>query len=268
MGRLDDEFLVDQATRDGFVRDGHALVRGLISEDELAPYREAIRETAASLNRESRPLAERDTYGRAFLQTINLWRHDERVKEFVLARRFGSVAAQLLGVSGVRLYHDQSLCKEAGGGFTPWHQDQQYWPFDTSKTVTMWMPLVDVSEDMGTMYFASGSQEGGYLGEMPISDESEAMIRGLVSEKGYRVTEPVAMKAGDATFHLGWTLHGAPGNSGSRSREVMTVIYYADGVEIGALDNPHKKNDLAAFFPGLTTGDPAVTELNPLVYSL
>ena len=32
------------------------------------------------------------------------------------------------------------------GGFTPWHQDQFYWPLDTDRTITMWMPLVDVTD--------------------------------------------------------------------------------------------------------------------------
>ena len=36
----------------------------------------------------------------------------------------------------VRLYHDQALFKEAGGGITPWHQDQHYWPLDTDRTIT------------------------------------------------------------------------------------------------------------------------------------
>ena len=47
------------------------------------------------------------------------------------------------------LYHDQALFKEPGGGPTPWHQDQYYWPFDTDKTITMWMPLVEVGPVAG-----------------------------------------------------------------------------------------------------------------------
>ena len=37
------------------------------------------------------------------------------------------------------------------------------------------------------------------------------------------------MKAGDATFHSGLTLHRAPGNPTDRVRAVMTVIYIAEG---------------------------------------
>ena len=62
----------------------------------------------------------------------------------MFAPRFAEVAARLLGVEGVRLYHDQGLFKEPGGGPTPWHQDGYYWPLDTERTITLWMPLVDV----------------------------------------------------------------------------------------------------------------------------
>jgi Phytanoyl-CoA dioxygenase (PhyH) len=57
-------------------------------------------------------------------------------------------------VGGVRLYHDQALYKEAGGGPTPWHADQYYWPLTTDRVVTAWVPLQAVSADMGPLAFA------------------------------------------------------------------------------------------------------------------
>src|SRR5262249_18585095 len=140
----------------------------------VAVYRRSIVDAVARLNRERRPLAERDTYGKAFLQTTNLWELDDTVRRFVMARRFARIAAELMGVEGVRLYHDQALFKEPGGGPTPWHQDQYYWPLDTPHTITMWMSLVDASADMGTMTFASGSQRDGYLADLAISDASQS----------------------------------------------------------------------------------------------
>ena len=61
-----------------------------------------------------------------------------------------------MGVENVRIYHDQALFKEPGGGPTPWHQDQYYWPIDNNNTITMWMPLVDIDVDMGMLTFCFG----------------------------------------------------------------------------------------------------------------
>ena len=133
---------------------------------------------------------------------MNLWRVDENVRKFTLAKRFAKIAADLLGVENVRLYHDQALYKEPGGGFTPWHQDQYYWPLSTTNTITMWMPLIDIDIDMGMLTFASGSQNAGFVENLAISDESEALLENFVKEKGFKVTRAETMKAGDATFHL------------------------------------------------------------------
>ncbi len=246
-------------------RDGHVLLRHVCAPDEIAVYRPVLNNATYALNNETRPMSERDTYGRAFLQTMNLWRDDPAARKFTLARRFAKIAADLMGVEGVRLYHDQSLYKEAGGGHTPWHQDQYYWPLNTANTVTLWMPLVDVPIDMGALTFATGSHQEGFLGNVAISDESEAMYAQIVKDKGYNVTNTV-MQAGDATFHAGWTLHSAPGNAGTSTREVMTIIYFADGTLALNPDNPNRQNDLDSWLPGIKPGEPAASELNPLVY--
>jgi ectoine hydroxylase-related dioxygenase (phytanoyl-CoA dioxygenase family) len=251
-----------------FRNTGVTCVRRLASAEEIAAYRPAINEAVAKLNTEKRALKDRDTYGMAFLQTSNLWVSDEVVKQFSFARRFAKVAADLMGVSGVRMYHDQALYKEPGGGPTPWHQDQNYWPLATDKTVTLWMPLLDVSPEIGTLSFAKGSHREGYLGSMPISDKSEETFKNFVRERGYDVVTYGAMNAGDATFHTGWTLHAAPGNpSATFLREVMTIIYIADDVRVSDVETKEHQYDLGAWMPGLTSGDLVASPLNPVLYS-
>src|SRR6185436_17080033 len=132
-------------------------VRGVCPPEVATRYKDSITACVKRLNSERRPMEQRDTYGKAFLQTMNLWRHDATLKDFVFARRFAKIAADLMGVPSVRLYHDQALFKEPGGGPTPWHQDEYYWPLDTSNTITMWMPLVDVPREVGSMTFGTGT---------------------------------------------------------------------------------------------------------------
>lgn len=176
---LNDTIQIKPGQIKAFRRDGYTLTRSLLSTDEVVAYREVINEAAYTYNKEKRKIEDRDTYGKAFLQIMNLWKADEAVRKFTLAKRFAKVAADLLGVENVRIYHDQALYKEPGGGFTPWHQDQYYWPLNTNNTVTMWMPLIDVDDNMGMLTFASGSQNAGFGENVAISDESEAVLESL-----------------------------------------------------------------------------------------
>jgi ectoine hydroxylase-related dioxygenase (phytanoyl-CoA dioxygenase family) len=264
---LDSEYPLTSQQIASYQEKGYILLRGVASPEETETYRAIITEITNEYAKTYKPLSERDTYGKAFIQLSNLWEEHEAVRKYVFARRFARIAAELMGVDSVRLYHDQALYKEPGGGHTPWHQDQQYWPLDGVKCVTLWMPLVNASEDMGTMRFAAGSQQLGYLGPMNISDDSEVQLSNMVKERGYEIDYAGAMQAGDATFHNGWTIHGAPGNSSlTQTREVMTIIYLEDNAIITEPDSGSRQNDLKRWFPGLAPGDIATSKLNPLLY--
>lgn len=264
---LDSPYLLSPAQIDEYRQNGHILLRGVLSPEEIAAYREVILEATLRNNRETRPIEERDTYGKAFLQVMNLWVTDDAVKEFVFSKRLAGIAAQLMEVDGARLYHDQALFKEPGGGHTPWHQDQFYWPLDAPRTTTLWMPLVDIDAVMGSMTFASGSHEKGFVEEGGhISDTSESFFDDYVEANGYALTGGGPMAAGDATFHSGWTMHRAPGNVTDRTREVMTVIYYPDGTLVAEPANGFQANDHQTWLNGKPAGTPADGPLNPVLY--
>lgn len=250
-----------------YQKNGHIMLRNVANAEEIAAYESVISQWMVELNNQDQPIEERDTYGKAFIQVPNLWQRSEAVRRFILAKRFGKIAADLMGVKGVRIYHDQALYKEPGGGHTPWHQDQVYWPLDTDKTITMWIPLVPISEQMGTMSFASCSHHLGDVSKMVISDESHKTLSDYISDKGLETISYGAMSAGDATFHSGWTLHSAPANPTDSMRKVMTVIYFADGTQVAQPDSEPRRNDLKSWLPGLKAGDKATSKLNPLVYS-
>jgi ectoine hydroxylase-related dioxygenase (phytanoyl-CoA dioxygenase family) len=249
-----------------FRRRGHCVVRALAPADEVAAIRPVIEEAAARRTAGVAPLEERDTYGKAFLQAMNLWRLDDAIRAFVFDSRFARTAAELMGVEGVRLYHDQALIKEAGGGPTPWHQDQRYWPLDTTHTITMWMPLADIPAQVGSMTFASGSHRLGDLGVPGISDESESLFAAAVQEKRLPQETHGALAAGDATFHAGWTLHRAGANATGAARPVMTVIYYEDGARVTEPADDYQRFDLAMWLKGSAPGEVADGERNPRLW--
>jgi len=183
----------------------------------------------------------------------------------VFSRRLAGIAAQLLGVHAVRLYHDQALYKEPSGGITPWHADQYYWPLSSDRCVTIWLPLQETPREMGPLAFARGSHNFAFGRELPISDESEEQLKNAVAEQNFEdVVEPFAL--GDASFHRGWTFHHAGPNRGTEPRRVMTVIYIDADIRAAAPTNDNQHADLANWMPGTTPGQIPRSPLNPILY--
>jgi ectoine hydroxylase-related dioxygenase (phytanoyl-CoA dioxygenase family) len=261
---LSSEYALAEDAVATFRRDGHVRLHALAGRAEVEAYRPAIAEVVDAVAARRDTQGRIDDYNSLFTQVTNAWRLSEPVRRFVCARRFARVAARLLGVRGVRLYHDQALFKEPGGQATPWHRDQYYWPLDTDRTVTMWMALVDVSLEMGPMTFASGSHGAKDVPMLPISAEADAALARYVAARGFPIAGE-ALRAGDATFHSGRTLHSARPNRSAARREVMTVIYFADGARLRVPDNPFQEADARVFLPGVKPGEPAASELNPLL---
>ncbi|GAA3767112.1 phytanoyl-CoA dioxygenase family protein [Streptomyces chiangmaiensis] len=257
------EGLSSTATAD-FNRDGFVHLSGVLSPEVIAEYEPTITSEVIRLNSQHLPLAERDTYGKAFLQVTNLWQHNEKVKELVFSRRLAKIAAELLGVHAVRIYHDQALYKEPSGGITPWHADQYYWPLSSDRTLTVWLPLQETPLEMGPLAFARGSHNFSYGRDLPISDESEARLKQAVAEQNFEdVVEPFAL--GDASFHRGWSFHHAGPNRSTVPRRVMTVIYMDADIRLAEPTNEHQHGD-RSWLPGTEVGQVADTPLNPVLY--
>ncbi|MGH6656799.1 MAG: phytanoyl-CoA dioxygenase family protein [Actinocrinis sp.] len=255
--------LAPTATAD-FNRDGFIHAPGVLSAGTIAHYEPTITAEVIRLTTGNLPLDERDTYGKAFLQVSNLWRENEQVKQLVFARRLAGIAARLLGVHAVRLYHDQALYKEPGGGITPWHADQYYWPLSSDRCVTLWLPLQETPLAMGPLAFARGSHNFAHGRDLPICDESEARLKRILAERDFEdVVEPFAL--GDASFHRGWTFHHAGPNRGTVPRRVMTVIYLDADIRIAEPVNDAQVRD-RDWMPGAEVGQVPETPLNPVLF--
>ena len=252
-----------QDLAESFARDGHVLVRGIASRDQIAEYRPVIRDVVESVKDEKQGRI--DDYSKLFMQVTNIWRLSDAARQIVFNRHFAQIAAQLLGVKSVRLYHDQALFKPPGAERTPWHQDRYYWPLDTDRTVTMWLPLIDVAEEMGPMIFASGSHHVEALGDLMISERTDLKLAKLIADRGWPVhSEP--LRAGDATFHAGGTLHSAGANRSNKVREILTVIYFASGTRVAQPANENQRVDLEVFLPGVKPGEEAKSAMNPVLF--
>lgn len=257
---------LDDASIRRFRADGYAKLRSVLAPETVRHYAPHLTAEVEKASAHRKPLAERSTYGKAFLQVPNLWTRNAHAKELCFGRKLARIAAELMGVDGVRMYHDQALYKEPGGGFTPWHCDQQYWPLDTEHTITAWVPLQDVPLEMGPLAFSVGSHRHDFGRDLAISDESEQLVARRVEAAGLPVDEgPFAL--GDVSFHAGWTFHRARANGTARVRAVMTVIYFADGARVTQPANPYQELDRRVWLDGLAPGSLADGRLNPVLWS-
>ncbi len=256
---------LDAATLAAFRRDGHALVRGVATRAEIAAIRTVVSSIVAGAAARGDKQGRIDDYSKLFTQVTNIWRVSDAARRIVFDKRWASIAAELLGTPSVRLYHDQALFKPAGAARTPWHQDRYYWPLDTDLTVTMWLPLTDATSEMGTPVFASGSQRENGLGDLAISGETDRRLASIVEQRAWKVATS-DVPAGDATFHTGGTIHSAGANQSNRTREVLTIIYYAADARVAEPANENQRVDMNAFLPGMKPGDAAKSELNPVLF--
>lgn len=262
---IDSPYLLDSEARSRFERDGFVQLPGVLNEATVAHFEPEITTKVIELNTEHLPMHQRTTYHKAFLQVTNLWRQSALVRELVFSTRLARIAAELMGVDGVRLYHDQALYKEADGGITPWHADQYYWPLASDRSCTAWITLQDTPAEMGPLEFATGSHHFEFGRDLPISDESEAALQRALSEQGFPTSStPYAL--GDVSYHTGWTFHHAGPNRTTTPRRAMTIIYIDADITVTEPTNDHQSHDLATFMPGAQPGHVPDTPLNPVLY--
>ena len=261
---LDEKATISDDQVAAFARDGFLRIPSAIDPAVLNAYEPEISQQLFDLNTMHLPMEERSTYNKAFLQVTNLARHSEIAKQFVLGARLAGIAADLLGVERVRLYSDQALYKEPGGGITPWHADQYYWPLSSDRAVTVWIPLQDTPMEMGPLEFARGSHTIDVGRELPISDHSEETINAALSEAGLDVDrEPYAL--GDVSYHLGWTFHRASPNQSDAARRVMSVIYVDADIRATQARTPAHEASLEITMPGVQPGEMLDTPVNPII---
>lgn len=262
---LNTPFSLNSNQIESYQRNRFVKVKEVLSAQTIEYFNAAVSARVEKMKTKIPPLAERDTYGKAFLQLMNLWQEDPVVKELVSSPRIAKIAADLMQVDGVRLYHDQALFKEAGGGITPWHADQYYWPLNNDNTVTAWIPLQATPLEMGPLEFSAGSHMIEEGRDLAIGDDSETKIG-----KKLRVTDfPHIIEAfdiGEISFHSGWVFHRAGANQSTETRKVMTIIYMDKDMQLKAPENAGQQNDWDTWCPGAVVGEVINTPLNPILY--
>lgn len=264
MSELDERYPLTAEQISSYIERGFVKLPAVLSPQLIAHFRAAISEKVEELNVQRLPMDQRSTYDKAFLQVMNLWRTSDEVKQFVFSRRLGRIATELMRCRGVRIYHDQALYKEPGGGITPWHADQYYWPVSNNNMATAWVPLQETPLEMGPLAFSETSHRFHVGRDLEIGDKSEMTLKEAL--RTYPVEE-TPFHIGDVSFHSGWTFHRAGANTTSQPREVMTVIYMDEDMRLVTPRNKNQIVDVQRWCPDVQVGEVIASPLNPVVFS-
>jgi ectoine hydroxylase-related dioxygenase (phytanoyl-CoA dioxygenase family) len=266
LNELNEPMSLSSAQLDFFKENGFIKIKHVFSKAVIDFIDDVVSKEVTRLNTQHLSMKDRDTYGKAFLQIMNIWKNSEEVKEVVFSKRLAKIASDLLHVNGVRLYHDQALYKEPSGGHTPWHADQYYWPLTTDRTITAWIPLQETPFELGPLEFSSGSFQLTEGRDKEISDESQNFLEAKLKELGFNhVVEPFGL--GEISFHMGWLYHRAGPNVTDKMRKVMTMIYMDKDMELKAPENKNQQLDWDTWCPGAIIGEVVGTPINPVLYS-
>lgn len=177
---------------------------------------------------------------------------DPVIAEFGRSREMARVASRLLGGRKVRYWRDEVLVKfpeNEGGARTPWHQDGPYAAIDRCGKPNIWIALVDVPPEKGSMRFLSGSHRAGPMGRTIQSEKDMVEQYPFLAER-YPISPPLHMKPGDATVHETYTIHSAPPNLTRELRWVyLTSFFVAEALYTGVPQRLTDQLDLTINMP-------------------
>jgi hypothetical protein len=216
-----------------FRRDGFLLVRDLSSDEELA----SLRVLFDRMFSERRGWNAGDLFDMvgpdspeqelALPQLLRPSQYEPIFRQTKLASSARSIAEQILGP---KLENDleHAICKPPfNGAATPWHQDDAFHRKGSGvlESISIWMPLQDVTVENGCMRYSRGSNHGPLYPHR--SPRNDPRIHGLETISPPDLTNCVAVpvRAGDAVIHLSRTLHSAGVNTSDQPRRAYILGY-------------------------------------------
>jgi phytanoyl-CoA hydroxylase len=249
-----------------YQENGFLVIPDFLTQQELVVWREHVDDAVA--RREDRKLADDrwhsgdSYYDNVFIQRINLWQDHAGMRELMLDARLGQLAAQLAGVEGIRIWHDQALIKPPWGNPTAWHLDNPYWSFTSRDAISIWVALDDATLENGCLYFIPGTHKLATYDNVGIGQNMSDLFK-VYTDWGKQKATAAPMKAGSCSFHNGLVAHGAGANMTPGFRRAMTCAYMPDGSTFNGQQNVLSDEQIARLNIGDVLADDSQ---NPLIY--
>ena len=173
---------------------------------------------------------------------------------FLFSEPMAEICRATLGATAYLLL-EQFVVKGARCGLElGWHQDAGYIPFEVSKYTTVWIPLDDVDEANGTLYFLPYSRAGtGDRVEHRFLPDRHDMIGYFGDDPGI----PVIAPAGTIAVTSSTTFHRSSANTTDAPRRAFIAQYSVepmlnpDGSEARHFTDPFLREDKIVPQPSL-----------------
>tara|TARA_B100000029_G_scaffold516847_1_gene636335 strand:- start:10181 stop:10999 length:819 start_codon:yes stop_codon:yes gene_type:complete len=249
---------------------GFLIIDKFLNEMELETWRKLVREAVSLRDQNRLPdgsfrLSRKVETGAdlVFQQRVNLWMDNEGIRNLMLDNRLGKMAAELEGVDGIRIWHDQALIKKPWSNPTNWHQDNTKWSFESQHAITIWIALDDISLQNGCMFFLPKTHKK-RLDDYPATGADLGAMFAAYPELGRMEPTPVLMPAGGCSFHNGLMIHAANPNMTPYPRRAFTCAYMPDQSRYNGIPNVLPNKILNTIQINDLLNDESQ---NPLIYS-
>ena len=211
----------------------------------------------------------------AVRQQVDAFWLNAEMRAAILSPLIGKIAARLMQVDSVRLWHDQALYKPGTAGQertdlgnVGWHQDYGFWrSCSTTNMCSAWVALQDTDVPIGAMRMVIGSHKWGVIeGSGNDKKEMEKYAEHFARLGGGEWSEaPVILKAGQVSFHHALTFHGSGPNVTDQPR-LCVISHMMPGDTVYRAGYPPHAN-LALLGPNYYDGQPFDSDFFPLMWS-
>ncbi|WP_072762641.1 phytanoyl-CoA dioxygenase family protein [Arenibacter nanhaiticus] len=146
-----------------------------------------------------------------------------------------ATAAKLARTDEIRLFADSLINKLPTNakkeGVVGWHSDKAYWPTCTSQNMlTAWIPLQDVTIDMGPLLHIDQSNQWKDEKELKSffsfnNQDLSAFENYLSKNKSNHIKSAMVLKKGQVSFHNCNTIHASYPNISNKNRMALAMHF-------------------------------------------
>ncbi|MFN8156388.1 MAG: phytanoyl-CoA dioxygenase family protein [Candidatus Nanopelagicales bacterium] len=234
--RQGSRYVVTDADRETFRRDGYVHLRGVMSPEEMDAIEEVydrfLRREISVVGKDFNDMTTgehgTDPSGYAIVNVMLPRKYYPEWQGNLYEQRTASIAEQLCG-EGMALDFDQLLAKQPGrdDAVFGWHQDQAYWiDTDDRRTATCWLAVDDSTLENGCLQFLPGSNHEPVRPHRPLHEDRTKSHTLVTDLRPDDVLRPVPISRGDITVHGEGILHGSGGNTSEASWRRAYIVAY------------------------------------------